>query len=67
MRTFSRFTATDGNRMLIDISIIVSVVDKGQFRTIFTPFDEIDVYETLEELEIILNQYKLFMANSLRN
>jgi hypothetical protein len=67
MRTFSRFTATDGNRMLVDVSIIVSVVDKGQFRTIFTPFDEIDVYETLEELDIILNQYKLFMANSLRN
>ncbi len=53
--------------MLVDVSIIVSVVDKGQFRTIFTPFDEIDVYETLEELDIILNQYKLFMANSLRN
>ena len=67
MRTFSRFTATDGNRMLVDVSIIVSVVDKGQFRTIFTPFDEIDVYETLEDLDIILNQYKLFMANSLRN
>ncbi len=67
MRTFSRFTATDGNRMLVDVSIIVSVVDKGQFRTIFTPFDEIDVYETLDELDIILNQYKLFMANSLRN
>ena len=67
MRTFSRFTATDGNRMLVDVSIIVSVVYKGQFRTIFTPFDEIDVYETLDELDIILNQYKLFMANSLRN
>ena len=67
MRTFSRFTATDGNRMLVDVSIIVSVVDKGQFRTIFTPIDEIDVYETLDELDIILNQYKLFMANSLRN
>lgn len=67
MRTFSRFTATDGNRMLVDVSIIVSVVDKGQFRTIFTPFDEIDVYETLDEIDIILNQYKLFMANSLRN
>ena len=67
MRTFSRFTATDGNRMLVDVTIIVSVVDKGQFRTIFTPFDEIDVYETLDELDIILNQYKLFMANSLRN
>ena len=67
MRTFSIFTATDGNRMLVDVSIIVSVVYKGQFRTIFTPFDEIDVYETLDELDIILNQYKLFMANSLRN
>ena len=67
MRTFSRFTATDGNRMLVDVSIIVSVVDKGQFRTIFTPFNEIYVYEKLEELNIILNQYKLYMANSLRN
>jgi len=57
MRTFSRFTATDGNRMLVDVSIIVSVVDKGQFRTIFTPFDEIDVYETLDELDIILIIY----------
>ena len=67
MRTFSRFTLTDGNDISVDLSTVIMVYERVSHRIIFTPFNQIEVFETLDEIEHRLNDYRVFISNKLLN
>lgn len=48
-----------GEKYLINVDLITYVIDNGSIRTIMTAFDEIEVINTLQEIqEIIMRHYK---------
>lgn len=48
-----------GEKYLINVDLITYVIDNGSIRTIMTAFDDIEVINTLEEIqEIIMRHYK---------
>lgn len=48
-----------GKKYLINVDLITFVIDNGSIRTIMTAFDDIEVINTLEEIqEIIKRHYK---------
>lgn len=46
-----------GEKYLINIELITFVVDNGSIRTIMTAFDEIEVVNTLKEIQEIIREH----------
>lgn len=53
---FHKFTGI-GENYIINLALINYVIDKKTVRIIITAFDEIEVVETLEEIQDILRQH----------
>lgn len=46
-----------GEKYLINVDLITFIIDNGSIRTIMTAFDEIEVVNTLEEIQDIIKRH----------